>query len=40
MGKVKYILSRVKKMNFGSMGELARTVAERSGKPRVWSCWT
>ena len=34
MGKVKYILSRVKKMNFGSMGELAQTVSARSGKPK------
>lgn len=34
MGKWKYIVSRVKKMSFSSMGDLAQTVAARSGKPK------
>lgn len=34
MGKFKYILSRVKKMDFSSMGELAQIVSDRSGKPK------
>lgn len=35
MGKWKYILSRIQKMNFSSMGDLAQVVADRSGKPKA-----
>ena len=34
MGKVNYILSRIRKMNFGSMGTLAQEVSARTGKPK------
>ena len=34
MGKIKYVVSRIRKMDFDSMGELAQTVSDRSGKPK------
>lgn len=35
MSKLKYIVSRIKKMDFSTMGDLAKTVSERSGKPKL-----
>ena len=46
MGKVKYVISRLKKMDFGSMGQLAAEVSARCGKPKafimldmIWCGW-
>ncbi|MBQ3149885.1 MAG: hypothetical protein IJB86_01420 [Clostridia bacterium] len=36
MGKVKYIISRIKKMNASNMPVLAKKVSDRSGKPRLF----
>ena len=34
MGKMKYIASRIRKMNFGTMGTLAQEVSDRTGTPK------
>ena len=46
MGKFKYIAARLKKMDFGSMGQLAKEASERCGKPKafimldmIWCGW-
>ncbi len=36
MGKVKYILTRIRKMNLSNMPVLAKTVSDRSGKPKLF----
>lgn len=36
MSKLKYIVSRIKKMDFSTMGELAGSVSERNGKPKLF----
>ena len=35
MGKLKYIAARLRKMDFGNMGQLAREASERCGKPKA-----
>ncbi len=46
MGKIKYVLARLRRMDFGSMGQLAADASARCGKPKafimldmVWCGW-
>lgn len=34
MGKIKYVLARLRRMDFGNMGQLAKEASERCGKPK------
>ncbi len=36
MGKMKYVLARLRKMDFGNMGQLAKEASARSGKPKAF----